>query len=258
MQTTLPSLQCRFNFRGLGGTLHRLVRLPLTPVVDMNSAVDVSVGIAAYLALFAGVGVVFLFANLLVGKFLRPDNPHPEKLEIYECGEPTIGSSFVQFDLRFYVVALLFIIFDVEVAFFFPWATVFGKSVSLADSKFEVVKTETNGQLALTPAAKLLYQELGVRNPTVVTDVPRSLEDKIPAGVDDVRRAQMIVHQGSRQLQAFTMIDIAVFFGVLLVGFAYVWSRGDLDWVRAVSRERAQQRAGRSDGGVGRETALSA
>ena len=46
--------------------------------------------------------------------------PNAEKLEVYECGEPTIGSSFVQFDLRFYVVALLFIIFDVEVAFFFP------------------------------------------------------------------------------------------------------------------------------------------
>ena len=55
-----------------------------------------------------------------------------EKLEVYECGEPTIGSSFVQFDLRFYVVALLFIIFDVEVAFFFPWAAVFGKATQLA------------------------------------------------------------------------------------------------------------------------------
>ncbi|MGH7140142.1 MAG: NADH-quinone oxidoreductase subunit A, partial [Pirellulales bacterium] len=54
----------------------------------------------AYLALFASVGAVFLFANLLVGKFLRPAEPNPEKLAVYECGEPTIGSSFVQFDLR--------------------------------------------------------------------------------------------------------------------------------------------------------------
>ena len=83
-----------------------------------------SVTIVAYLALFTAVGLVFLFVNLLVGRLLRPSNPHPEKLEIYECGEPAIGSSFVQFDLRFYVVALLFIIFDVEIAFFFPWATV--------------------------------------------------------------------------------------------------------------------------------------
>ncbi|MFM7073009.1 MAG: NADH-quinone oxidoreductase subunit A, partial [Planctomycetota bacterium] len=86
----------------------------------MGSALDTSIGIVAYLALFAGFGIVFLFVNLLVGKFVRADNPTPEKGEIYECGEPTIGSSFVQFDLRFYVVALLFIIFDVEVAFFFP------------------------------------------------------------------------------------------------------------------------------------------
>ena len=89
--------------------------------------------IVAYLALFVAVGFLFLFATLLVGRFLRPRDPNQEKLEIYECGEPTIGSSFVQFDLRFYVVALLFIIFDVEVAFFFPWATVFGKATHLMD-----------------------------------------------------------------------------------------------------------------------------
>ena len=91
--------------------------------------------IAGYLALFVGFGFVFLFVNLVVGKFLRPKAPNAEKLEIYECGEPTIGSSFVQFDLRFYVVALLFIIFDVEVAFFFPWATVYGKAVQLLDPR---------------------------------------------------------------------------------------------------------------------------
>ena len=101
----------------------------------MGSALDTSIGIVAYLALFAGFGIVFLFVNLLVGKFVRADNPSPEKGEIYECGEPTIGSSFVQFDLRFYVVALLFIIFDVEVAFFFPWAVVFGKATHLTDSR---------------------------------------------------------------------------------------------------------------------------
>jgi len=87
-----------------------------------------SVAIAGYLVLFTLVGLVFVFASLLVGRFVRARDPNPEKLEIYECGEPAIGSSFVQFDLRFYVVALLFIIFDVEVALFFPWATVFGKS----------------------------------------------------------------------------------------------------------------------------------
>src|SRR5213592_1142775 len=98
----------------------------------MLPAIGSSLGIVIYMALFAATGIAFLFVNLLVGMLLRPHDPHPEKLEVYECGEPTIGSSFVQFDLRFYVVALLFIIFDVEVAFFFPLAAVFGKATQLA------------------------------------------------------------------------------------------------------------------------------
>ena len=86
--------------------------------------------IAGYVALFVAVGAAFLFVNLLIGWLVRPRAPNAEKLEVYECGEPTIGSSFVQFDLRFYVVALLFIIFDVEVALFFPWATVLARQCS--------------------------------------------------------------------------------------------------------------------------------
>src|SRR5438445_1719856 len=106
----------------------------------MSPAIASSLGIVAYLALFALTGIAFLFVNLLVGMLLRPDSPNTEKLEVYECGEPTIGSSFVQFDLRFYVVALLFIIFDVEVAFFFPWAVVFGKSTHLMDPNLQTTQ----------------------------------------------------------------------------------------------------------------------
>src|SRR5471030_2954730 len=87
-----------------------------------------------FLFVFTVVGVVFLFMHLLMGSVIRPSVPDPEKLTIYECGEPTVGSAWIQFDLRFYVVALLFVIFDVEVAFFFPWATVFGKANQLADA----------------------------------------------------------------------------------------------------------------------------
>src|SRR5450755_1194329 len=108
--------------------------------------------IVAYLALFAVVGFAFLFANLLVGWLVRPHAPNEEKLEVYECGEPTIGSSFVQFDLRFYVVALLFIIFDVEVAFFFPWATVFGKATQLSADNTPVLAADLN---ASAPADEL-------------------------------------------------------------------------------------------------------
>src|SRR5437667_6101984 len=88
--------------------------------------------VLAYILLFAGVGVFFIFSHLLMGRFVRPVRPSPEKKTIYECGDPTIGSSWIQFDLRFYVVALLFVIFDVEVVFFFPWAVVFGKANALA------------------------------------------------------------------------------------------------------------------------------
>src|SRR5215475_6121676 len=88
--------------------------------------------LAAYLLLFTAVGVGFILVHLLAGKLIRPNTPDSEKGTIYECGEPTIGSAWVQFDLRFYVVALLFVIFDVEVAFFFPWAVVFGKANTTA------------------------------------------------------------------------------------------------------------------------------
>jgi len=187
--------------------------------------------VVAYLALFASVGAVFLFANLLVGKFLRPAEPNAEKLAVYECGEPTIGSSFVQFDLRFYVVALLFIIFDVEIAFFFPWAVVFGKATHLMDGNLQTIDQRTG---ELTPAAANVYAELGVPNPSPQTVGATSAE----------------IVESARNLAWVSILDILVFFGVLMVGFAYVWRRGDLDWVRAVSR----QRAARTDFGPARDT----
>lgn len=205
----------------------------------MSPAVASSLGIVAYLAAFAAVGIVFLFVNLLVGKIVRPHDPHPEKLEIYECGEPTIGSSFVQFDLRFYVVALLFIIFDVEVAFFFPWAAVFGKTTNMMQPDFAVVQRGESGAPELTPSAADLYREMGVTNPTVPDTIPLSLTGQIPPGADDVDRASAIIHQGANQLAWITIVDIAAFFAVLLIGFAYVWKRGDLDWVRAVGQQKA-------------------
>ena len=202
----------------------------------MSPALESSLGIVAYLALFAGVGILFLFVNLLVGKLVRPSDPHAEKLEIYECGEPTIGSSFVQFDLRFYVVALLFIIFDVEVAFFFPWAAVFGKLTNEMDPRMEIVTRSEQGEVILTPSARALYQELGIGNPTVASTAPATLADGITS-TGEVARAEEIAREGARQLALVTLVDIAVFFAVLLIGFAYVWKRGDLDWVRAVRHE---------------------
>ncbi|RLS35431.1 MAG: NADH-quinone oxidoreductase subunit A [Planctomycetota bacterium] len=209
--------------------------------------------LAGFVALFVAIGGGFLAVNLFVGWLVRPRAPNAEKLEVYECGEPAIGSSFVQFDLRFYVVALLFIIFDVEVALFFPWATVFGKATQLADPAFQTVRTEDAAQdaardagIGLTPAAAGLMRELGVANPTVPTFPGvaggESQRDGSPRGREAAERD---VSRAGSLLARIAVADMATFFAVLLVGFAYVWNRGDLDWVRAVSGERSsQQRAG--------------
>lgn len=223
----------------------------------MSPAYFSSVSIVAYLALFVAVGALFLFVNLLVGWLVRPSDPHPEKKEIYECGEPTIGSSFVQFDLRFYVVALLFIIFDVEVAFFFPWATVFGKSSHMSDPRFEVAGYSATGEVQLTDNARRLYQEMGIRNPTVPLKVPATLTGQIDENADPTVKAGQIAKLSSRQLMWLTIADIGIFFAVLLVGFAYVWKRGDLDWVRAVSRGQAVPRDGPATSRVGEEQVVS-
>ena len=135
--------------------------------------------LVAAVAVFASVGAVFLAVNLFVGRLVRPNRPSPEKGEIYECGEKPVGTAWIQFDLRFYVVALLFVIFDVEIAFFFPWAVVFGDAT------------------------------------------------KPTSGVNNLPFAQ------------FAFAEFLVFFAVLLVGFAYLWKRGDLEWVRSTAGQES-------------------
>ena len=76
-------------------------------------------------SIFLVFGLGFVLVNLMVGKLVRPSLPNEEKMAIYECGEPTIGTSWVQFDLRFYIVALFYLVFDVEVALIYPWAVVY-------------------------------------------------------------------------------------------------------------------------------------
>jgi NADH-quinone oxidoreductase subunit A len=192
--------------------------------------------IVAYLGLFAGAAAMFLFVNLLIGKLVRPKLPNQEKLEVYECGEPTIGSSFVQFDLRFYVVALLFIIFDVEVAFFFPWATVYGKATQLTSPNMPIVAADVDpagSTSELSPQAADRLRELGVANPTPLTLAPsRARELGIEAGSPEAQRAA--IQDTARRIAVTSLWDIGVFFAVLMVGFAYVWRCGDLDWVRSV------------------------
>lgn len=158
--------------------------------------------------IFLAVGASLLAANLVLGRLVRPNKPSVEKGETYECGEVPVGSAWGQFDIRFYVVALLFVIFDVELAFFFPWAVVFGSANRAAnpdlpaDERIAIVQT-------LDPASP-------------------------PTGVPDA--------EAMHSLAWLAFADIMVFFGVLLVGFAYLWRRGDLDWVRSIAGQTQEGR----------------
>jgi NADH-quinone oxidoreductase subunit A len=134
-------------------------------------------GLLLSLTIFLLFGAVFVFANLAIGSFVRPNIPNADKLAPYECGEPSIGSSWVQFDLRFYIVALVFLVFDVEVALFYPWAVAFGNAAQMA----------------------------------------------LATGMDVF------------QIRLVALVDMLFFFGVLLVGFAYLWRFGYLDWVRSAA-----------------------
>ena len=86
--------------------------------------------------LFIIGGFAFLLITLFVSKLVRPNRPNPEKLSTYESGEEPIGLAYTQFNIRFYIVALIFLLFEVEIVLLFPWSTVF------ADKK---LIEETNG-----------------------------------------------------------------------------------------------------------------
>jgi NADH-quinone oxidoreductase subunit A len=113
---------------------------------------------------FIVVALGFLVVNLLVWKVLRPSRFSEEKLTTYECGENPTGSAWVQFNIRFYVFALIFIVFDVEAVFLLPWAVVF------------------------------------------------------------------------RELGMLAFVEGLVFIAILAVALAYVWRKGDLEWVRPEDR----------------------
>ena len=129
------------------------------------------------ITIFVVFGAAFVLVNLVAGMLARPQIPNPEKAAVYECGEPTIGSSWVQFDLRFYIVALVYLIFDVEVALFYPWAVAYGSATRLG-------------------------AEVGMT---------------------------------AFEVRQVALVDMLFFFGVLLVGFAYLWRFGYLDWVRSAA-----------------------
>jgi len=214
----------------------------------------------AYCLLFTGIAVFFIFIHLLLGRFVRPNRPDAEKKTIYECGEPSIGSSWIQFDLRFYVVALLFVVFDVEMAFFFPWAVVFGKTNQMADASLSHEERHKI-QAELNKTAADQYDRDRAASPDTAghlvqrrDELEAALRDPQQAGNEDKRRELQTqlndVNKliGNRQkgedfvgpARSFALIafgDILIFFIVLVVGFAYLWKRGDLDWVRSTAAQ---------------------
>lgn len=144
-------------------------------VIDHLILADGGVGLVKGMTVFVIAGVGMVLGALVFGWFLRPRLPNPDKVAAYECGEPAFGSSWVQFDLRFYVVALVFLVFDVEIALFYPWAVVYGGGAHGRDS-------------ADLPLVKMA-----------------------------------------------ALYDMLFFFGVIVVGFLYLWRFGYLDWVRAAT-----------------------
>lgn len=75
--------------------------------------------------IFFLIGMVFVAGGLVTAWVVRPKRWYPDKLSTYECGEEPVGSSWVKFNIRFYVIALIFLIFEVETVFLFPWALVY-------------------------------------------------------------------------------------------------------------------------------------
>lgn len=92
-----------------------------------------------YVLLFILGSITLVTVVLGIAKLLKPNKPNPEKLETYESGEDTIGDAHIPFNFRFYTVAIIFILFDVELVLLFPWATIFGNNLLIL---------ETSGQWA--------------------------------------------------------------------------------------------------------------
>jgi NADH-quinone oxidoreductase subunit A len=113
---------------------------------------------------------------------------------------------------------------------------VFGKSTSLMDERVDVVATQA-GEQRLTPTVEGLLLELGDKNPTLPTTNAMGQDIANASAAEKT----FVIREMAQTMAVFSVFDIAAFFAVLMVGFAYVWKRGDLDWVRAITRQRTGQ-----------------
>jgi NADH-quinone oxidoreductase subunit A len=111
----------------------------------------------------------------------------------------------------------------------------------MAESRFESIVETPHEQMVLTPQAEMLYREMGIKQPKVSKAIPATLVGQVDGNLSPQETAAEVIRAGGKQLAWVTIVDILIFFAVLLVGFAYVWRRGDLDWVRAITRENADR-----------------
>ena len=86
------------------------------------------------LFLFILGGIIFTIIGMLANYLLAPNKADPEKLSTYECGEEPVGDAGIQFNSHFYLIGLVFLIFEVEIIFFFPWSTVFASADYIAEN----------------------------------------------------------------------------------------------------------------------------
>lgn len=95
----------------------------------------------ANVLVFVVLGIVLSALMLdILGRLLRPSSPNPNKLTTYECGEPPSGNAWINFNIRFYLIALVFVIFDVELAFVYPVVSVFRAWVERGDGLFALTE----------------------------------------------------------------------------------------------------------------------
>jgi len=83
-------------------------------------------GVWLPILIMLGLGVAFAAGNVALSQFLGPKKPTPEKLAAYECGMPPVGDARERQSVKFYLVAMIFLLFDIEVAFLYPWAMALG------------------------------------------------------------------------------------------------------------------------------------
>jgi len=147
--------------------------------------------------LMAIIGILLVVGTMLLAKFLSPKNPNPIKLSTYECGEESKGTSWVQFNPRFYVIALVFLLFDVELLFIFPWATVFGNADFIAaDSRwgwFTLIEMGiflailVVGLIYVWKSGDISWIKPTHQKPTVSVGIPASAYDQLNATAYSIR-----------------------------------------------------------------------